>query len=153
MCYNNAAQGFSLRCVQTGKIKALCRRQSFLKERSNCMSKVLKIENLNRMNDAFAKFIFAREERKELTLALINSFFEFEGTAEIVDFKFKDREQDPDRARLMRFLSRQDDGDLELHAGIRIAVVLPDEQPVRLPVFHAVRRHPLDLRAPDLIAL
>ena len=45
----------------------------------------LKIEDLNRMNDAFAKYIFAREERKELTLALINSFFEFEGTAEIVE--------------------------------------------------------------------
>ena len=63
------------------------------------MSKVLKIENLNRMNDAFAKYIFAREERKDLTLALINSFFEFEGTAEIVNFEFKDRELDPDREK------------------------------------------------------
>jgi len=66
------------------------------------MSKVLKkaslnIENLNRMNDAFAKFIFANEKRKQLTLGLVNSFFEFEGTAEIKDFEFIDRELDPDR--------------------------------------------------------
>ena len=63
------------------------------------------------------------------------------------------REQDPDRTRLMRFLSCQDDVDLELHADFRIVAVLPDKQPVRLPVRRAVRRHPLDLRAPDLIAL
>ena len=58
---------------------------------------VLTVENLNRMNDAFAKFIFANEARKLLTLDLVNSFFEFEGTAQITDFKFIDREQDPDR--------------------------------------------------------
>ncbi|MBR4907980.1 MAG: Rpn family recombination-promoting nuclease/putative transposase [Acidaminococcaceae bacterium] len=66
------------------------------------MSKVLKnaflkIEDLNRMNDAFAKYIFANEKRKQLTLGLVNSFFEFEGTAEIKDFEFVDRELDPDR--------------------------------------------------------
>lgn len=61
------------------------------------MRKVLKVEDLNRMNDVFAKYIFANEARKQLTLALINSFFEFEGTAEIVNFEFKDREADPDR--------------------------------------------------------
>ena len=66
------------------------------KER-DCMGKVLKVEDLNRMNDVFAKYIFANEARKQLTLALINSFFEFEGTAEIVNFEFKDREVDPDR--------------------------------------------------------
>lgn len=61
------------------------------------MRKILKVEDLNRMNDVFAKYIFANEARKQLTLALINSFFEFEGTAEIVNFEFKDREVDPDR--------------------------------------------------------
>ena len=61
------------------------------------MNKVLKIENLNRMNDAFAKYIFANEKRKQVTLGLVNSFFEFEGTAEIKDFEFVDRELDPDR--------------------------------------------------------
>lgn len=53
----------------------------------------------NRMNDALAKFIFANEQHKDSTLALINSVFEFEGTKEIVDLEFKDRELDPDRER------------------------------------------------------
>ena len=61
------------------------------------MRKVLKVEDLNRMNDVFTKYIFANEARKQLTLALINSFFEFEGTAEIVNFEFKDRGVDSDR--------------------------------------------------------
>ena len=61
------------------------------------MKKVFKVEDLNRMNDVFAKYIFANEERKKLTLGLINSFFDFEGTAEIIDLAFKDREMDPDR--------------------------------------------------------
>ena len=77
-------------------------------ERDDCMEEVLEevaqvgvltVENLNRMNDAFAKFIFANEARKLLTLDLVNSFFEFEGTAQITDFKFSDRELDPDRKR------------------------------------------------------
>ena len=66
-------------------------------ERDDCMKKVFKVEDLNRMNDVFAKYIFANEERKKLTLGLINSFFDFEGTAEIIDLAFKDREIDPDR--------------------------------------------------------
>ena len=60
---------------------------------------VLTVENLNRLNDAFAKYIFANEERKILTMDLVNSFFEFEGTAQITDFTFSDRELDPDRKR------------------------------------------------------
>ena len=58
---------------------------------------VLTVENLNRLNDAFAKFIFANEARKQLTLDLVNSFFEFEGTAQITDFTFSERELDPER--------------------------------------------------------
>ena len=54
--------------------------------------KNFKVEN--RMNDAFAKFIFANEKRKQLPLDLINGFFELEGTAEIRDFEFSDRELD-----------------------------------------------------------
>ena len=57
---------------------------------------VLTVENLNRMNDAFAKFIFAEEERKLLTLDFANSFFELEGTAQLTDFRLSDREMDPD---------------------------------------------------------
>ena len=67
------------------------------KERDDCMKKVYKVEDLNRMNDVFAKYIFANEGRKKLTLGLINSFFDFEGTAEIIDLAFKDRAMDPDR--------------------------------------------------------
>ncbi len=52
---------------------------------------------LNRMNDVFAKFIFANEARKDLTLDLINSVFELDGTKEIVDFDFRDRELDSNR--------------------------------------------------------
>lgn len=75
-----------------------------LNRKDDCMSKLLKnaslkIEDLNRMNDAFAKYIFANEKRKQLTLGLVNSFFEFEGTAEIKDFEFVDRELDPDREK------------------------------------------------------
>ena len=62
-------------------------------------NEVLTVENLNRLNDAFAKYIFANEERKLLTMDLVNSFFEFEGTAQITDFTFSDRELDPDRKR------------------------------------------------------
>ena len=51
---------------------------------------------LNRLNDVFVKYIFFDEERKPLTLSLINSFFEAEGTPTIVDFTFQDREPDPD---------------------------------------------------------
>ena len=61
------------------------------------MGNVLKVEELNRMNDVFAKYIFANDSRKTLTLGLINSFFVQAGTAEIIDFAFKDREMDPER--------------------------------------------------------
>ena len=36
-------------------------------------NEVLTVDNLNRMNDAFAKFIFANEERKLLTLDFFSS--------------------------------------------------------------------------------
>lgn len=44
-------------------------KQEKTKEKSSS-NEVLTVENLNRMNDAFAKFIFAEEERKLLTLVL-----------------------------------------------------------------------------------
>ena len=50
----------------------------------------------NPLNDIFLKFIFFDEDRKKLTLSLINAFFQEEGTQSIVDFTFKDREPDPD---------------------------------------------------------
>ena len=51
----------------------------------------------NRMNDFYAKYIFANRRNKGSALALINSVFSLEGTKEIVDFEFKDREFDPER--------------------------------------------------------
>lgn len=85
------------------------------------MRKELKVEDLNRMNDVFAKYIFANEARKKLTLGLINSFFELEGTAEIIDFAFKDREVDPDREEGKGVVLTRD---LEIHF-----VELPKWQP------------------------
>ena len=51
----------------------------------------------NRMNDFYVKYVFASRQNKGSALALINSVFSLEGTKEIVDFEFKDRELDPDR--------------------------------------------------------
>ena len=52
---------------------------------------------INRTNDALFKNIFGVEERKHITLDLINSFFEYEGTETLADFNFMDRELDPER--------------------------------------------------------
>jgi len=82
---------------EQGRLKLCTGGNRSEKERNDCMRKVLKVEDLNRMNDVLAKFIFANEARKLLTLDFVNSFFEFEGTDEITDFEFSDRELDPDR--------------------------------------------------------
>ncbi len=50
---------------------------------------------INRLNDALTKYVFARQEQKHVTLSLINSFFELEHTAQLMDFEFRDRELDP----------------------------------------------------------
>lgn len=49
---------------------------------------------LNRTNDAVFKAVFAKHPR--ITLALINAFFEFQGTELISDIEFIDRELDGD---------------------------------------------------------
>lgn len=51
---------------------------------------------INRMNDRFFKAMFGDEKHKERVIALINAFFEFEGTKLIKDIKIKDREIDPE---------------------------------------------------------
>ena len=70
----------------------------------------------NRMNDAFAKFIFANEKRKQLTLDLINGFFELEGTAVIQDLEFSDRELDREaeegKGVVLDVVGRSSDGTL-----------------------------------------
>ena len=57
---------------------------------------------INRLNDALSKYVFARPERKQVALSLINAFFAFEGTAQLVDFEFLDRELSPDKRRAKR---------------------------------------------------
>ena len=51
---------------------------------------------LNHLNDALMKFIFASEERKHMTLGLINAVFAGQGTKPLADFMFIDRELDPE---------------------------------------------------------
>jgi len=53
---------------------------------------------INRLNDALMKFVFADNERKHITLSLINSVFELEGTPPLVDFSFRDREISPNNS-------------------------------------------------------
>ena len=57
---------------------------------------MMKPLSINRTNDAVFKTVFANEQHKDLTLSLINSVFEFEGTAQIQDIAFLDREIDAD---------------------------------------------------------
>ena len=72
----------------------------------------MQILNLNRMNDALFKNIFA--QNSDITLSLINSVFEFQGSTLILDIEFIDRNLDADEddgkeARL-DLLGRSSDG-------------------------------------------
>ena len=51
---------------------------------------------INRLNDVLMKYVFADNERKHITLSLINAVFALEGTPLLVDFTFRDREISPD---------------------------------------------------------
>ena len=110
ICYNGIAQSFSLRCVRTGEKKALCRRQSFRKERDDCMRKELKVEDLNRMNDVFAKYIFANEARKKerRQLAMVDADIRTAMEAEkefVQDYEYisaYDRQEKYERDRMAR---------------------------------------------------
>ena len=70
------------------------------------------ILNLNRMNDALFKNIFA--QNSDITLSLINSVFEFQGTALITDIEFIDRnldaEEDDGKESRLDLLGRSPDG-------------------------------------------
>ena len=73
---------------------------------------LLGVLNLNRMNDALFKNIFA--QNSDITLSLINSVFEFQGSTLILDIEFIDRNLDADEddgkeARL-DLLGRSSDG-------------------------------------------
>jgi len=72
----------------------------------------LQILNLNRMNDALFKNIFA--QNSDITLSLINSVFEFQGSALILDIEFIDRnldaEEDDGKEARLDLLGRSSDG-------------------------------------------
>lgn len=72
----------------------------------------LQILNLNRMNDALFKNIFA--QNSDITLSLINSVFEFQGSALISNIEFIDRnldaEEDDGKEARLDLLGRSSDG-------------------------------------------
>ena len=72
----------------------------------------MQILNLNRMNDALFKNIFA--QNSDITLSLINSIFEFQGSALILDIEFIDRnldaEEDDGKEARLDLLGRSSDG-------------------------------------------
>ena len=53
-------------------------------------------KTLNRFNDALIKYVFAREERKGVTLSLINAVLAAQDLPLLVDLQFQDREIDGD---------------------------------------------------------
>lgn len=72
----------------------------------------MEILNLNRMNDALFKNIFA--QNSDITLSLVNSVFEFQGTALITDIEFIDRnldiEEEGGKESRLDLLGRASDG-------------------------------------------
>ena len=72
----------------------------------------MQILNLNRMNDALFKNVFA--QNSDITLSLINSVFEFQGSALILDIEFIDRnldaEEDDGKEARLDLLGRSSDG-------------------------------------------
>ena len=72
----------------------------------------MQILNLNRMNDTLFKNIFA--QNSDITLSLINSVFEFQGSALISNIEFIDRnldaEEDDGKEARLDLLGRSSDG-------------------------------------------
>ena len=72
----------------------------------------MQILNLNRMNDALFKNVFA--QNSDITLSLINSVFEFQGSVLISDIEFIDRnldaEEDDGKESRLDLLGRSSDG-------------------------------------------
>ena len=60
---------------------------------------VLKLDenHYNPLNDALFKFVFGKEERKAITIDLLNTFFEEELEHPIVDLTFTQTEMSPDQ--------------------------------------------------------
>ena len=78
----------------------------------------MQILNLNRMNDALFKNIFTKNT--DITLALINSVFEFQGSALISDIEIIDRNLDAEEEDgQMTFFSKFDADDSVTLSGSR----------------------------------
>ena len=79
---------------------------------------------INRTNDALFKNIFANKKHKNITLSLINSVLEFEGTAQVQDIDFLDREvngeNDTDKDSRLDFLGVCSDG-TKINVEIQVA--------------------------------
>lgn len=87
---------------------------------------------LNRLNDAYVKYIFAMRERKHITQSFVNAFLEEEGTPQLVDFEFRDREMNSERQKMKRsqldLLGSCTDGTL---ANVEFQVIRLQWMPVR----------------------
>ncbi|MBR4695914.1 MAG: PD-(D/E)XK nuclease family transposase, partial [Selenomonadaceae bacterium] len=55
----------------------------------------MEMKRYNSMNDVLFKFIFGKEERKHITIDLINSMLDRDKAHEIVDIAFKNVEMTP----------------------------------------------------------
>ena len=51
---------------------------------------------LNRLNDYFFKWLFGREERKDILLSFLNAVLSLEEQAELIDITVAERELDPE---------------------------------------------------------
>lgn len=57
----------------------------------------MRVRDFNALNDRLFKYLFGREERKNLTLSFINAVLGLEGARAFVDLRFADREMDAHR--------------------------------------------------------
>ena len=71
---------------------------------------------LNRLNDYFFKWLFGREERKDILLNFLNGILIFEGQEELIDITLAERELEPDlignKLARLDILGKASDGSL-----------------------------------------
>ena len=72
--------------------------------------------NLNRINDYLFKWVFGREENKEILLSFLNSVLSPEGQGELIDIALAERELDPehitDKLSRLDILGKANDGSI-----------------------------------------
>ena len=71
---------------------------------------------LNRLNDYFFKWLFGREERKDILLSFLNAVLSLEEQAELIDITVAERELDPeglhDKQARLDIVGKASDGSL-----------------------------------------